>query len=403
MRRSWTVLALAVTLAASGALRPLGAQSSADRPPQPRPWYERFGLRGYAQLRYNRLLETNPDLTCPACDRSIGNNNGFFLRRARLVVSGDPTDRTSMLVEVDYGTEIAGQQHTLQLRTAYFDVFLDQGRSHRARFGQVKLPFGFETLQSSSQRLALDRSDPINSGVPNERDLGLFYLWSPPTARARFRILADSGLKGSGDYGVLNTGVYNGQSANRPELNDNLHQIVRLAWPFRFANGQFLELGVSAYNGRFVIPGSQRTTGVTGPAEFTDRRTAVSAIFYPQPFGVQAEWNTGKGPEFDPVLNAIREQDLSGGYVQVMHRARVQGQSIIPFVRYQSYDGGKKLETDARHYRVRETEFGVEWTPARAVELTAQYTVSDRRYEDGVRPDNRQKGQLLRLQAQISY
>lgn len=403
MRSFWPAPTLALVLSLVASARPLDAQSAPDRPPQARAWYERFGLRGYAQLRYNRLLETNPQLTCSACDRSIGNNNGFFLRRARLVISGDPTDRTSMSVEVDYGTEIAGQQHTLQLRTAYFDVFLDEGRSHRARFGQVKLPYGFETLQSSSQRLALDRSDPINSGVPNERDLGVFYLWSPPTARARFRILADSGLKGSGDYGVLNAGIYNGQSANRAELNDNLHHVVRLAWPFRFASGQFLELGVQAYSGRFVIPASQRSAGVIGAPEFTDRRAAVSAIFYPQPFGVQAEWNVGKGPEFDPALNVIREQDLEGGYVQVMHRSRVQGQSVIPFVRYQTYDGGKKLETDARRYRVRETEVGVEWVPMRAIELTAQYTVSDRRFEDGVRPDNRQKGQLLRLQAQISY
>lgn len=394
---------LGSTFALSWTPRPLAAQASAERSAQARPWYERFGVRGYAQLRYNRLLETNPDLTCQACDRSIGDNNGFLLRRARLVIAGDPTDRTSMLVEVDYGTEIAGQQHALQLRTAYFDIFLDQGRSHRARFGQVKLPYGFETLQSSSQRLALDRSDPINSGVPNERDLGVFYLWSPPTARARFRILADSGLKGSGDYGVFHAGIYNGQTANRAELNDNLHQVARLAWPFRFANGQFLELGVQGYTGRFVIPASQRTAGVTGPAEFTDRRAAVSAILYPQPFGVQAEWNTGTGPEFDPAIRTIREQDLTGGYVQVMHRTRVRGQAVIPFLRYQSYEGGKKLETDARHYRVRETEIGVEWTPMRTFELTAQYTVADRRYEDGVRLDNRQKGQLLRLQAQISY
>ena len=27
------------------------------------PWYETIQLRGYTQLRYNRLLETNPDLT----------------------------------------------------------------------------------------------------------------------------------------------------------------------------------------------------------------------------------------------------------------------------------------------------------------------------------------------------
>lgn len=382
----------------------LPAQSSGSaQAERPRPWYERFSLRGYAQLRYNRLLETNPDLACSACDRSIGGNNGFFLRRARLVVSGDPSDRTSFSVEVDYGTEIAGQQHTLQLRTAYFDVFLDEARIHRLRFGQVKLPFGFETLQSSSQRLALDRSDGINSGVPNERDLGAFYLWSPGPARARFRAIADAGLKGTGDYGVLNIGIYNGQSANRPEQNDNLHAVARLAWPLQLPSRQFLELAVQGYHGRFVVPASQRSAGVTGPLEFEDERGAVSVILFPQPLGLQLEWNTGVGPEFDPAAATIRRERLEGGYVQTMYRARVGRQTVIPFARYQSYEGGKKAELDARFYRIRESEFGIEWTPRSNLELTAQYTISDRRYEDGANPNNRQRGELLRLQGQISY
>ncbi|HEX7123182.1 MAG TPA: porin, partial [Gemmatimonadaceae bacterium] len=327
-----------------------------------RAWYERFGLRGYAQIRYNRLLESNPDLTCSACDRSIGGGNGFFLRRARLTVTVDPTPRTSVLVEIDYATESAGQQHTLQVRTAFADIFLDDDRAHRLRFGQAKLPFGFETLQSSSRRLALDRSDAINSGVPNERDLGVFWLWSPQPARDRFASIADAGLKGSGDYGVLNVGIYNGQGANRAEENDNLHAVARLAWPFRLPSGQFLELGVQGYHGRYVV--TNRSPSVAGPTEFEDERAAISAILYPQPLGIQAEWNTGTGPEFDPATGAIRAQRLDGGYVQLMYRARVDGHTVMPFFRYQLYDGGRKSELDARAHRVREAELGVEWAPA---------------------------------------
>jgi hypothetical protein len=402
-RRVLTWLTLSLSAAAAALVSsPLRAQSGgASQGETPRAWYERYSLRGYAQLRYNRLLESNPDLTCPACDRSIGDNNGFFLRRARLVLSGDPTDRTSITIEVDYGTENAGQQNTLQLRTGIFDVFLDAGRVHRLRFGQAKLPFGFETLQSSSQRLPLDRSDPVNSGVPNERDLGVYYLWSPPGARALFRAIADSGLKGTGDYGVLNTGIYNGQSANRAELNNNLHAVMRLAWPFRLGNGQFVEVGVQGFHGRFVVP--VRSPGVTGPFDFEDERAAVSLVVYPQPLGLQGEWNSGVGPEFDPLTGTIRRQSLQGGYVQAMYRTRVRAQRVIPFVRYQSYDGGKKLELDARSYRVREMEIGVEWVPRSALELTAQYTISDRRTADALAPDNRQRGELLRLQGQISY
>jgi hypothetical protein len=45
-------------------------------------WYEVISLRGYAQFRYNRLLETNSALKCDQCDKSIGDGGGFFVRRA---------------------------------------------------------------------------------------------------------------------------------------------------------------------------------------------------------------------------------------------------------------------------------------------------------------------------------
>jgi hypothetical protein len=32
-------------------------------------WYDKIAIRGYLQARYNRLLETNPDLKCEQCDK----------------------------------------------------------------------------------------------------------------------------------------------------------------------------------------------------------------------------------------------------------------------------------------------------------------------------------------------
>ena len=39
------------------------------------------------QVRYNRLLETNPLLQCAQCDRSWGDNGGFFIQLMRLIYS----------------------------------------------------------------------------------------------------------------------------------------------------------------------------------------------------------------------------------------------------------------------------------------------------------------------------
>jgi hypothetical protein len=383
----------------------IAQQPAASPAAQPaKPWYERISLRGYTQIRYNRLLETNPNLTCQQCDRSIGNTGGISIRRARLTFSGDLGDRAAFSIQPDMATDAAGATLYFQIRDLFVDVFLDKDKLSRLRLGQSKVPYGFENLQSSSNRAPLDRDDAINSGAPNERDIGVFYMFTPKGAKSTFRTLTDSGYKGSGDYGVITFGVYNGQSSNRPEANNSLHGVARLAYPFAMPNGQILELGASAYTGNFVV--TTRSTGVTGPSEFNDQRVAGMVILYPKPIGFAAEWTTGEGPEFNPASTPrrIEVQDLSGGYAMLIARVRGPGaQMFYPFVRWQRYDGGKKHEQDARSYDVKELEFGSEWSPVRALEFTAQYTISDRRYEDNATIGNHQKGQLLRLQLQVNY
>ncbi|MDO8971531.1 MAG: hypothetical protein Q7U74_12630, partial [Saprospiraceae bacterium] len=59
--------------------------SKAQTPPAK--WYDKLSLRGYAQFRYNRLLETNPALKCDQCDKGIGEGQTFQFRRARLIFS----------------------------------------------------------------------------------------------------------------------------------------------------------------------------------------------------------------------------------------------------------------------------------------------------------------------------
>ena len=379
--------------------------SSAQQKPAasvpPKAWYERLSLRGYAQFRYNRLLETNPNLVCAQCDRSIGNNGGIFLRRARLILSGEVHPRLAVYIQPDYASDAGGQLHYLQIRDAYFDLSLDSAKQHRLRIGQSKVPFGFENLQSSSNRLPLDRADALNSAVPNERDMGVFYYFTTHEARRRFRILTDSGLKGTGDYGVLGFGVMNGQTANRSESNNSLHAAVRLSYPWRLPNGQFVEAGVQAYNGRFVVPA--KSAGVAARPEYQDDRVAVSFTWYAQPFGLVGEYNWGKGPDFVAGTRSIDDRTLQGGYVQSMYRWRTHGQVVQPFARLQSYHGGKKVEQDARHYEVHELEAGVEWLPFSNFELTAAYTSADRLFEDAATIGNHQKGRFLRLQAQFNY
>ncbi len=383
-----------------------GAGQAADSPakPAPKAWYERLSLRGYAQLRYNDLFSSNPAIRCDQCDRSIGGTEEFFVRRARLVLNGDVADWVSIYIQPDLAQASGGAEFFLQMRDLYADVYADRAKTLRFRVGLSKVPFGWDNLQSSSNRLPLDRSDPINSGAPGERELGLFAYWAPPATRKLFRTLVDSALKGTGDYGMIGLGVYNGQTANRAEANGNKHVVAHITYPFRVGPRQIIEVGAHGYTGLYRLLATQVTAGVAGGgADYRDRRVGLSAVLYPQPIGLAAEWNWGDSPEYDPGLNAVRVQGLKGGYVLASYRVLVRGDPLIPFVRGQYYDGGKRQELDARSYRVKELEMGIEYTPVSALEVTAVFTVSDRRFEDGVAPVNRQEGEFVRLQAQLNY
>lgn len=383
-------------------------QSSSDH------WYDKISLRGYAQVRYNGLLSTNDKVSCEQCDKSWGttstdpgaeSNNGLFIRRARLVFSGQVLPNVYFYFQPDFASSPSGGVNNfVQLRDAYFDLSFDKKREFRVRIGQSKVPFGFENLQSSQNRLTLDRNDALNSAIANERDLGVFFYWAPSKIRERFAMLVKDGYKGSGDYGVFAFGAYNGQTANKSEANKNLHVVTRITYPFVIGN-QIIEPGLQAYTGKWAFT-NELTSGVTTPNKLNtvDQRVGATFVLYPKPFGVQAEYNIGRGPRYDKVSNTVEVSDLDGGYVTLNYKIDLPKQKFLyPFAKFQYYNGGKKFEKDARSYVVRDYEIGLEWQPFKAFELTAEYVIADRTFEDSALLNNRQRGNLLRLQAQFNF
>lgn len=354
-------------------------------------WYERILLKGYAQFRYNRLGESNKELNCSSCDRSIGDKQGFFMRRARLVFHGQVSDRVFIYIQPDYATDAVNQNY-FQIRDAYFDYSLTQNSEWRIRTGISKVPFGFSNLQSSSARAPMDRDDSLNTGAPNERDTGVFLMYAPLEIRKRFKELA--ALKGTGDYGMLAIGGYNGQSLNKREQNNDLHRVVRLTYPWKLESGQFIEASIQAYEGKFFVE------SVTN--DYYDARQAASFIIYPQPLGFQIEYNIGRSPEFSPEDNKVKNADLKGGYAQLNYQFTSGNHRFFPYVRYQEFEGGRKLES-ASLSRVTEWEVGTEWQPNSAFEFTAAFADSDRLIQSSLSNRVSQEGNLIRLQAQFNY
>ena len=365
-------------------------------------WYDKISIRGYTQFRYNATLDDKK--LNNEYDSSIGDNKGFLVRRARIDISGDIHERVSLYLQTDFGQGVSAvsgtannNQNFAQLRDAYADVFLTQDKEFRIRAGISKVPFGFEVLQSSQNRAAFDRSDAINSAAPNERDTGLFLYYTPVETRKLFRSLVEKGLKGSGDYGIVGIGVYNGQTLNVNEANDNKHVVLHSTYPFELPYGQIVQVGVDAYRGLINIPVGP---GVTIPdgGNINDERIGTHFVLYPQPFGLQAEWNWGRGPELNAARTAVQEGYLQGGYVQAMYK----WDNILPYVRWQEYNGGKKNRTNSPFNVVRETELGVEYQINRALELTVAYAWMKR--TDTINaPYAIHDGQVLRFQLQWNY
>jgi len=368
-------------------------------------WSDKITIRGYTQVRNNRLFESNSDLVSEQGDKSIGNNQGFFIRRMRIIFFGQLSDNVYFYIQPDFASSASSTSlHFGQLRDAYFDVSLDKKREFRFRIGQSKVPYGFENLQSSQNRLPFDRNDALNSAVSNERDLGVFFMYCPKKVRELYSSFVNDGLKGSGDYGIFSFGLYNGQVANKPELNNNSHMVTRLTYPVKLGN-QIIEPGIQAYSGMWVMPKDQitSTTKVVKSYEYLDQRYAASLVLYPKPFGIQAEYTIGKGPEYDAGKDSILTKDLKGGYVTLSYIIKIKKHIIIPFVRGSTYQGGKKHELDARSYRVDEIEGGIEYQPFKNFEFTATYLYSDRTTSDRTKENNYQFGSLLRLQAQLNF
>lgn len=398
-----------------------------EEPPQPKKWYEKLSLSGYMQVRINETLSREPG-SAPAHhvgDSSVGENENFLIRRARLVISGDISDHISVYFQPDFASSVPGSpdsnQYT-QIRDWYADIHFDEAREYRVRLGQSKIPYGWENMQSSRNRLPLDRNDALNSAVKNERDLGAIFYWTPEPAQDFFDRVSDEGLKGSGNYGVFGLGVYNGQGGSLQEQNDNLHVVSRLTLPMTLENGQMMEVAVQGYTGKYVVLSSPISPLGRGPAirpigtletgndeGLRDDRIAGTFVYYPQPLGFQTEWTVGRGPSLNAAQTEVIERSLYGGYAMLMYRQQTDyWGEFWPFTRWTYYEGGYKSERNAPWSRIDEWELGLEWQLNENLEIVSMYTITDRTNTRAMSSRNdlsyRQfEGDLLRFQVQVRF
>jgi hypothetical protein len=265
----------------------------------------------------------------------------------------------------------------------------------------------------------MERPEALNSAVEGERDQGIYYMYANTEDRALFKSLVKDGLKGSGDYGVFTAGFYSGAGLNKADNNGEVHSVVRFSKPWVSASGQIYEAGVGAYAGRFKVnleataaaTTAQMTTAMNAVDRrdiadgFNDRRASAHFIMYPQPWGIEAEWTAGQGPQLNDGRTAVVMNDLKGGYIMVNYRHKYGEQSeLIPYVRFNYFDGARKFANNAPKLVVNEIDVGFEWQWRKEVELQLQYTFSDERSNTStVNPAIIEGSRRLALQLQFNY
>ena len=101
---------------------------------------------------------------------------------------------------------------------------------------------------------------------------------------------------------------------------------------------------------------------------------------FPQPWGIEAEWTTGQGPQLSDDRTTIGESHLEGGYIQTSYRYQYgEASEFIPFVRWNYYDGARKFGTNAHKMVVNDLDIGFEWQWRPEVELAMMYSLTGER------------------------
>ena len=367
--------------------------------PKKAAWYETLKIDGYTQVRQTEQLNDAAKLIggLPA-DRSVDPVQSIVIRRARFKITGD-IGRVSLYTQFDLAASVdSGSSRNLgmQTRDIYADIALDEDREHRIRVGVSKVPYGWVNLQSSQNRLAIERPEALNSAVEGERDQGVYYMYADKASRALFKKHNAEGFKGSGDYAVFAAGFFGGTGLNKADNNGEVHSLIRFTYPWVSASGQMYEAGLGGYAGRFKVTptaltatGAVASSGGTAPAiadarhssdGFKDRRASAHFIMFPQPWGIEAEWTTGQGPQMNDTRTFIEEGNLEGGYVQASYRYQYgEASEFIPFVRWNYYDGARKFGTNAHKMVVNDLDLGFEWQWRPEVELSMMYSLTGER------------------------
>lgn len=206
-------------------------------------------------------------------------SNQYSIRRSRVKVTADPTDKTELVLQTDLGG------NSVTLKDAYIQHKLND--SLTLTLGQMNVPFGYQITESDTAREMPERCMMISAFFNGERDRGATL---------------------TGNVNGINWvfGSFNGSGANVNDTNRQTDVMGRLSRSL----GN-LELGASGYWGNGYNAGKN-------PGR--KNRYGIDARYYMHGLTFKSEYLWAKNTESAQVRGF--DETINGGYAQLAYNLR---------------------------------------------------------------------------------
>lgn len=262
-------------------------------------WTDKLQINGYLQPQYIWRANATDD---------------FMLRRMYLNIAANVTPKAQAVIQFERAggsqtiaavpATVGMSDPNIELSSCYVDYKLD--KDYSVMVGQVPTNFGWDSWESSSKRLVLERFAASEGFGPRDGRLSTqgFY-WGGPWDRGFYVT-----RKGSGSTPTVIAGLVNGNYRANDDNNNKAYSL-----DLRWKQSGYV-YGASWLDGKF------------GPQATALDRRAIDLVFHkdPAPWGFQAEYLRGKWGG---------ASNREGWYGQVAYN---KGGIATPFVRYEQFD-----------------------------------------------------------------
>src|SRR5688572_26408521 len=287
---------------------PLFAQEQETPPPPPEedPLVEirnvldalnKLKVTGYLQAQYVNDERSANELTSPTATRNL---DQFSVRRARVKFTYQISPTSRFVLQPDVTSS------GVTLKDGYVE-FTEPWTTwkHTLTAGQFNWPFGFEIMYSSSSREVPERSRPVRTLFPGERDRGVML----------------SGL-GLGERLSYRVAIVNGTGTSQSfDFNKRKDLVGRLGYSFGA-----VDVGASIYRGSDLVATSTNTKGI----EFDKERQGIDVQWATpiQGLGLRGEYITGKQAPSSGSSRSV-SQDVAGWYFYAIQNIGTRHQVIV--------------------------------------------------------------------------